>query len=75
MHERHTINMIETGNKIKYLIRQSCYSYDEIAQLLGFESPRVIYEWIRGNKKPSLESAYNLSVILRCTIEEIIIFN
>ncbi len=74
MHERHTIDMIATGVKIKYLIKQSCYSYEEIAQMLGFETPRVIYEWMRGNKKPSLESAYNLSLILNCKIEDLIVF-
>ena len=75
MYERKKINLVDTGNKIKYMLIQSGYSYDEVAQMLGFESSRVIYEWIRGNKKPSLETAYNLSQILNCKIEDIIVFN
>lgn len=75
MYERKTIDMIESGKKIKYMISLSLYSYEEIAQRLGFETPRVIYEWIRGNKKPSLESAYNLGQILGCKIEDLLVFN
>lgn len=75
MYEKKIINMVETGKKIKYMLSLSTFSYDEIAQMLGFESPRVIYEWVRGNKKPSLESAYNLGQILNCKIEDLIIFN
>ena len=48
------LNKQKTGNKIYQAIDRSGKSYDKVAEELGLLSSRVIYEWVNGNKLPSL---------------------
>ena len=62
-----------TNQKIRSFIINSKITIEELAQLLGFSSPRVIYDWLNGNKLPSIESLYNLSKIFNIKMEDFLV--
>lgn len=66
------IDKKKTGDKIKELIKSSGITYEKLAILLDLASPRVLFEWSRGNKLPSIENLINLALILDVEIKEII---
>ena len=63
------LNKQKTGQKIYQAIVKSDLTYEEVAEELGLTSPRVIYEWVNGNKLPSLIRLVNLSVLLNVPME------
>ncbi len=66
------LNRKETGLKIYRAIEQSKLTNEEIAEELGLQSPRVIYEWINGNKLPSLIRLVNLAHLLEVQMEDLL---
>ena len=46
---------------------------EEIAGMLEFGSPRVLYDWLNGTKMPSIESLYNLSIIFEVKMEDFLV--
>lgn len=40
-----TLNLKETGNRIKALRVNSGYSVEEIAEYMGFSGPQAVYKW------------------------------
>lgn len=69
---KYEIDKVKTGEKIKEYIVKSMYTYEDLADALCLTSPRVMYEWIKGKKLPSLESLINLAKILGCSMEDLI---
>ena len=68
------LNKKSTGENIRKLILTSNFSYEDIAEFLQLNSPRVIYEWVNGEKMPSLENFINLALIFNVKLESIIEF-
>lgn len=58
------IDLIKTGYKIKYLVRDAGYSVKDIQEYLGLSCPQCIYRWFRGKILPSVEHLYELSYSL-----------
>ena len=58
--------------KLYGLISSSQYTFDEIADFLELESPRVIYEWTKGTKLPNHENLYNLAKLLNVQCDDIL---
>ena len=69
-----TLNRRVTGKNIFNIITQSDYTFEEVAFILELNSPRVIYEWVKGNKMPSLENFYNLIILLNAKVEDVLAF-
>lgn len=61
-----------TGHKLYRLIKKSEMTYVQIAEYLGLQSPRVIYEWVNGTKLPSTENLYNLANLFQVQMEDIL---
>lgn len=72
MNQRIILNMEKTGQKIRMFIAESGYTYEAVAESLGFTSPRVIYDWINGFKLPSIKNLVNLSIIFNVKLEDIL---
>ncbi len=72
-YQRRIINKNRTGEKIRQIIINSKFTFEDIADYLGFTSPRVIYDWISGIKLPSLESLFNFCLIFNVKMEDIIV--
>ena len=66
------LNKQKTGNKIYQAIDRSGKSYDKVAEELGLLSSRVIYEWVNGNKLPSLTRIAILADFLGVHIEDLL---
>ena len=66
------LNKQKTGNKIYQAIDRSGKSYDKVAEELGLLSSRVIYEWVNGNKLPSLTRIVILADFLGVHIEDLL---
>ena len=66
------LNKQKTGNKIYQAIDRSGKSYDKVAEELGLLSSRVIYEWVNGNKLPSLTRIAILAGFLGVHIEDLL---
>ncbi len=61
-----------TGLRLYNLIEGSGYTREEIAFFLELTSPRVIYDWLSGNKLPSTENLLNLAKLFNVQIEDIL---
>ena len=66
------LNKKETGLKIYRFIEDSGKSKTEIAEFLELETPRVIYDWVNGNKMPSVENLFNLAKFLNVQMEDLL---
>lgn len=62
-----------TSKKIRALITESKYTFEELAEMLQLKSPRVIYDWINGIKLPGIENLYNLALIFNIKIEDCLV--
>lgn len=66
------LNRQNTGRKIYQAIERSGYTYEQVAEELGLQSPRVIYEWTAGRKLPSLARLVDLAVFLGVSPEDLL---
>ena len=73
MNYKAKLNREETGLRIYRAIYNSRFTYEDIADFLGLNSPRVIYEWTKGVKMPSLENLINLTQLLHIQMEDILV--
>lgn len=73
MNYKAKLNKEETGLRIYYAISNSSFTYEDIAEFLELKSPRVIYEWTKGVKMPSLENLINLTQLLHVQVEDILV--
>lgn len=65
------LNKRKTGENIYFLIEQSKYTKEDVADYLQLASPRVIY-WENGIKMPSTENLFNLAKLFNVQIEDIL---
>lgn len=72
-YKKSIIDQEKTGDNLKKLIVEADITYEKLASLLELNSPRVIYEWVKGKKMPSLENLINLSKILKVELEKIVV--
>ena len=61
-----------TGLNIYRLLENSRLTKEEIAEFLELNSPRVIYDWMNGNKLPSTENLFNLAKLFNVQVEDIL---
>lgn len=73
MNELPKINAIETGENLKRLLRLNHMSVCQLQMALKIGSATPIYRWCRGEYLPSVEHFLQISKILGCTIEDIIV--
>ena len=74
VYHKRLLNKKSTGENIRKLILTSNFAYEDIAEFLQLNSPRVIYEWVNGEKMQSLENFINLALIFNVKLESIIEF-
>lgn len=67
------ISKVETGSRIRRLLKESGITVREIQEQMDLESPQAIYKWLNGHSAPSLENLLILSKLLRVSMEEIIV--
>ena len=68
-----TINMAETGARIKlYMDLQGC-SVKDIQNELGLACPQGVYKWIHGDSLPSLDNLVALAAVFHVSINDILV--
>ena len=70
-----TLNLKETGNRIKALRVRGGYSVEDVACYMGFTGPQAVYKWEWGKSLPTVDNLYALSKLFVVTIENILVGN
>ena len=74
IYHKRMLNKRKIGENIRKMILESNFTYEDLADFLQLQSPRVVYEWVNGKKMPSLENFINLALIFNIKLEGIIEF-
>jgi len=67
------VNAIETGQRIRLLMLNRGVSSDELARKLNYSSRVTVNRWVRGDAVPSYENLVNISEVLRCRPDELVV--
>ena len=66
------VDIIETGQNIKRIMKEKGLSVTEIQDFLQLGSPQGIYHWFEGRSLPSLDNMYALSEMFCMPVDSII---
>ena len=67
------IDMAATGSNIKRLRLEKGMSVRQLQSYFGFDEPRAIYKWQRGESLPSVDNLYALGALLEVPMEQILV--
>ncbi len=67
------IDPAATGANIMRLRNARGLTVRDLQTYFGFEDPRAIYKWQRGQTLPSVDNLYALSAILQVPMDEILV--
>lgn len=67
------VDMVATGERINHIRKERKITVREMAEYLGFNNPKSIYRWFRGETLPTLENIYALSLLFGVTVNDLII--
>ena len=68
-----SIDMIETGKRLKKLAQRRRYSVKDIQQYLGLSCPQPVYRWYKGIILPSVDNLLRLSELYHVHMEELLV--
>lgn len=68
-----SIDMIETGKRLKRLARRSGYTVKDIQQYLNLSCPQPVYRWYKGVILPSVDNLLRLSELYQVHMEELLV--
>ena len=67
------IDPVGTGNNLKTLITNSGYTVAGIGRKLGIADMSTMYKWLRGDALPGIDNMLALSMLLKVTINDILV--
>lgn len=67
-----TIDIVETGNMIKKLMKSKGLSVCDIQEYLGLSTPQSVYHWFNGRNMPTIDNLYALSELFRVPIDAMV---
>ena len=73
-YQKAILDKVSTGSLIGSYIAKSGLTFEQLADLLQLNTPRVIYEWLHGKKLPNIENLYNLALVFNARMEDLLIF-
>lgn len=68
-----TINVRKTGQNITRLLNERQITVRELQSYYGFDTPRAIYKWLRGEHLPSVDHLFALSRLVQVPLQDILI--
>lgn len=68
-----SIDIAETGRRIRLLIQSKGYTLKNLASDLGLSSPQAIYKWLWGKSLPSVDNLFALSILLDTSLDDVLI--
>ena len=73
MNYKQKLDKQKVGLNLYRLLDESNYTYEYVAEFLMLNSPRVIYDWTKGTKTPTVENLMNLAFLFQVRIEDILL--
>ena len=67
------IDLVATGNNIRRLRMERGLTVRELQSYFGFEEPRAIYEWQKGESLPTVDNLYALGTIFEVPMDQILV--
>ena len=61
--------MVATGKRIASLMQSQNLCVRDLQEFFGFNAPRAIYKWLRGECLPSIDNCIILSTLLDVSID------
>ena len=69
------INMKATGANIKAYVKKNAYSAEKVRMFLCMSDKSCVYKWFRGESLPSLDNLFALSMLLKVSMNDLLIEN
>lgn len=67
------IDLIATGNNIRRLRLERGLTVRDLQSYFGFEEPRAIYKWQKGESLPTVDNLYALGSLFEVSMDQILI--
>ena len=67
------IDVRATGQNIDRLLTEKQISVRTLQTYFGFDTPRAIYKWLRGEHLPSVDHLFALSRLLQIPLQDILV--
>ena len=67
------IDLVATGNNIRRLRLERGMTVKDLQKYFGFEEPRAIYKWQKGETLPSVDNLYALGKVFEVPMDQILI--
>lgn len=67
------IDLAATGENIRRLRLERGMTVRDLQSFFGFEEPRAIYKWQKGETLPTVDNLYALGVLFEVPMEQILI--
>jgi transcriptional regulator with XRE-family HTH domain len=67
------IDLVATGDNIRRLRQERGLTVRDIQSYFGFEEPRAIYKWQRGESLPTVDNLYALGKLLGVPMDQILV--
>ena len=67
------IDVRATGRNIDRLLTEKQISVRTLQTYFGFDTPRAIYKWLRGEHLPSVDHLFALSRLLQIPLQDILV--
>ena len=67
------IDLVATGNNISRLRLERGMTVRDVQSFFGFEEPRAIYKWQKGETLPSVDNLYALGTLFEVSMDQILI--
>ena len=67
------IDLAATGNNIRRLRLERGLTVRDLQSYFGFEEPRAIYKWQKGEALPSVDNLYALGTLFEVPMDQILV--
>lgn len=67
------IDLVATGDNIRRLRLERGLSVRDLQHFFGFEEPRAIYKWQKGESLPTVDNLYALGSLFEIPMDQILI--
>ncbi len=67
------IDLVATGDNIRRLRMERGFTVRDLQSYFGFEEPRAIYKWQRGESLPTVDNLYALGRLLDVPMDQILV--
>lgn len=68
-----TINIPETGKRIKSMMQNRGMTVKDVQTAFGFETPQAVYKWVQEKNMPTVDNLVILASLFGVLIDEIIV--